>query len=52
MALPMSWGSTQNFFAEPDDEEEQRAYLFGAIHNAPQGSGQADRSIDQVLAKP
>lgn len=31
------------FFSDPEDEEEQRAYLFGVIHNAPQGPRQADR---------
>ncbi|MDH0302133.1 MULTISPECIES: helix-turn-helix transcriptional regulator [unclassified Pseudomonas] len=41
------------FFAEPDDEEEQRAYLFGVIHNAPpKDLGKLIAAVDQVLAKP
>ncbi|MDR2307474.1 MAG: helix-turn-helix domain-containing protein [Paucimonas sp.] len=41
------------FFAEPDDEEEQRAYLFGVIHNAPpKDLGKLIAAVDQALAKP
>ena len=39
--------------AEPDDEAEQRAYLFGVIHNAPpKDLGKLIAAVDQVLAKP
>jgi transcriptional regulator with XRE-family HTH domain len=41
------------FFAEPDDEQEQRAYLFGVIHNAAtKDLGKLIAAVDQVLAKP
>ncbi len=44
---------TKDFFAEPDDEEEQRAYLFGVIHNAPpKDLGKLIAAVDQALAKP
>ncbi|MFJ3073462.1 MULTISPECIES: helix-turn-helix domain-containing protein [Pseudomonas] len=43
----------KEFFAEPDDEQEQRAYLFGVIHNAPpKDLGKLIAAVDQVLAKP
>jgi transcriptional regulator with XRE-family HTH domain len=43
----------KDFFAEPDDEQEQRAYLFGVIHNAPpKDLGKLIAAVDQVLAKP
>ncbi|MDU9402863.1 helix-turn-helix transcriptional regulator [Pseudomonas sp. zfem004] len=42
----------KTFFAEPDDEEEQRAYLFRAIHKAPpKDLAKLIVAIDQVLAK-
>ncbi|QXI40136.1 helix-turn-helix domain-containing protein [Pseudomonas xantholysinigenes] len=41
------------FFVEPDDEQEQRAYLFGVIHNAPpKDLGKLIAAVDQALAKP
>ncbi|ABY97790.1 TPA: helix-turn-helix domain-containing protein [Pseudomonas putida] len=43
----------KDFFAEPDDEEEQRAYLFGVIHNAPpKDLGKLIAAVEQALAKP
>ncbi|WP_440090864.1 helix-turn-helix domain-containing protein [Pseudomonas putida] len=43
----------KDFFAEPDDEEEQRVYLFGVIHNAPpKDLGKLIAAVDQALAKP
>ncbi|WP_331831843.1 helix-turn-helix transcriptional regulator [Pseudomonas sp. LH21] len=41
------------FFSDPDDEDEQRAYLFGVIHNAPpKDLGKLIAAVDQVLSKP
>ncbi|CAM4016204.1 helix-turn-helix transcriptional regulator [Pseudomonas wadenswilerensis] len=41
------------FFAEQDDEDEQRAYLFGVIHKAPrQDLGKLIAAVDLALSKP
>ncbi|MOA68012.1 hypothetical protein D3C78_1954320 [compost metagenome] len=40
------------FFTDQDDEEEQRAYLFGVIHNAPpKDLGKLIAAVEQALAK-
>ncbi|AVD84020.1 XRE family transcriptional regulator [Pseudomonas sp. SWI6] len=40
------------FFCEPDDEDEQRAYLFDVIHKAPpKALGKLIAAVDQALAK-
>ncbi|MCV9919880.1 MULTISPECIES: helix-turn-helix domain-containing protein [Pseudomonas] len=40
------------FFADPDDEEDQRAYLFGVVHNAaPKDLAKLITAVNQALAK-
>jgi transcriptional regulator with XRE-family HTH domain len=40
------------FFADQDDEDEQRAYLFGVIHNAPSHAlGDLIAAVDRTLSK-
>ncbi len=41
------------FFADLDNEDEQRAYLFGVIHKAtPNDLGKLIVAVDQALSKP
>lgn len=41
------------FFVDMDDEDEQRAYLFGVIHKAtPKDLGKLIAAVDQALSKP
>ena len=41
------------FFADPGDEDEQRAYLFDVIHKAsPKELGKLIAAVDQALSKP
>lgn len=41
------------FFADLDNEDEQRAYLFGVIHKAtPNDLGKLIAAVDQALSKP
>ena len=41
------------FFAEENDEDEQRAYLFGVIHKTPsQDLGKLIAAVDLALSKP
>jgi hypothetical protein len=41
------------FFADMDDEDEQRAYLFGVIHRATaKDLGKLIAAVDQALSKP
>ncbi|CAH0185592.1 helix-turn-helix domain-containing protein [Pseudomonas mediterranea] len=41
------------FFADMNDEDEQRAYLFGVIHKAtPKDLGKLIAAVDQALSKP
>ena len=41
------------FFADFGDEDDQRAYLFGVIHNAPpKDLGKLIAAFDQALSKP
>ncbi|PWB35692.1 transcriptional regulator [Pseudomonas sp. SDI] len=41
------------FFADLDEEEEQRAYLFGVIHKTPSKDlGKLITAVNQALSKP
>ncbi|WP_248800553.1 helix-turn-helix domain-containing protein [Pseudomonas sp. MWU13-2105] len=41
------------FFTDLGDEDEQRAYLFGVIHNAPpKDLGKLIAAVDLALSKP
>ena len=41
------------FFTDLGDEDEQRAYLFGVIHNAPpKDLGKLITAVDLALSKP
>jgi len=42
----------KTFFADMDDEDEQRAYLFSVIHKAtPEELGKIIVAVDRALAK-
>ncbi len=44
-------GEAESLFADPGDEDEQRAYLFDVIHKAPKDLGKLIAAVDRALSK-